>query len=57
MSLLKRIEQGQGGQGSLPGPSGGGNGKSPGDGSRLSSLQARRESEPITAPRRARILT
>jgi pilus assembly protein CpaF len=47
MSLLKRIEQGQGG------PSGGeqGGGKSgSGDGSRLSSLQARRVSAPTTSP-------
>jgi pilus assembly protein CpaF len=49
VSLLKRIEQGQGGQGALPGPSMGGNGKSTGDGSRLASLQATRE--PTTAPR------
>ena len=45
MSLLKRIEQGQGGS------SGGGqsSGKD-GDGSRLSSLQARRVNAPITSP-------
>src|SRR5512137_889856 len=60
MSLLKRIEQGQGGQTgqggqggqggtpSLPPTSGGGG--SSGDGSRLSSLQARRVSAPITSP-------
>ena len=47
MSLLKRIEQGQGGTPSQP-PSGGqGQG---GDGSRLSSLQARRVNAPITSP-------
>jgi pilus assembly protein CpaF len=50
MSLLKRIEQGQ--QGSLPAPqtSGSGQGSSGGDGSRLSSLQARRVNAPITSP-------
>jgi pilus assembly protein CpaF len=46
MSLLKRIEQGQGGSG---GEQGGGKSGS-GDGSRLSSLQARRVSAPITSP-------
>lgn len=47
MSLLKRIEQGQGGASS----SGGGqsSGKD-GEGSRLSSLQARRVNAPITSP-------
>src|SRR5215472_10151526 len=51
MSLLKRIEQGQGGQGSTPAqPSGGGQAGGGGDGSRLSSLQARRVSAPITSP-------
>lgn len=47
MSLLKRIEQGQGGSSS----SGGGqsSGKD-GEGSRLSSLQARRVNAPITSP-------
>ncbi|MGC8855902.1 MAG: CpaF family protein [Anaerolineae bacterium] len=49
MSLLKRIEQGQ--QGSLPAPQTGGTGQgSSGDGSRLSSLQARRVNAPITSP-------
>src|SRR5512146_1610461 len=50
MSLLKRIEQGQNGQGNTPSagqpPSGGGGG----DSSRLSSLQARRVNAPITSP-------
>jgi pilus assembly protein CpaF len=50
MSLLKRIEQGQGGQGSNPSQSSGTGGQSGGDGSRLSSLQARRVSAPITSP-------
>jgi pilus assembly protein CpaF len=55
MSLLKRIEQGQGQQGqggSLPSPqqSGGGGTSGGGDSSRLSSLQARRVSAPITSP-------
>lgn len=56
MSLLKRIEQGQGGGkeqgGSAPQsqPSGGGTGQGGGDSSRLSSLQARRVSAPITSP-------
>jgi pilus assembly protein CpaF len=48
MSLLKRIEQGQGGGGSSSGQSsdqGGGDGSS-----RLSSLQARRVNAPITSP-------
>ncbi len=52
MSLLKRIEQGQGG-GSTSGSggqSGGGNQGGGGDGSRLSSLQARRVNAPITSP-------
>ena len=47
MSLLKRIEQGQGGNSS-------GSGQPPenqgGEGSRLSSLQARRVNAPITSP-------
>ena len=49
MSLLKRIEQGQGGSNS---PGGGANGSKggSGDGSRLSSLQARRVSAPVTSP-------
>jgi pilus assembly protein CpaF len=50
MSLLKRIEQGQGGQGSTPAPSTGSGGQAGGDGSRLSSLQARRVNAPITSP-------
>jgi len=45
MSLLKRIEQGQGGNSS----SGGGK-SSTGDGSRLSALQSRRVNAPITSP-------
>jgi len=54
MSLLKRIEQGQGGgkeQGdsTTPQPSDAGAGQG-GDSSRLSSLQARRVSAPITSP-------
>ena len=47
MSLLKRIEQGQNGQSGTPPASGGAGG---GDSSRLSSLQARRVSAPITSP-------
>ncbi len=62
MSLLRRIEKGQGGgqEGSTPPPtpqqsnSGGGSGQPTsgggGDSSRLSSLQARRVSAPITSP-------
>ena len=48
MSLLKRIEQGQGGSSS----SGGGqsSGQGGGEGSRLSSLQSRRVNAPITSP-------
>jgi len=53
MSLLKRIEQGQGSgkeQGPTPSqPSGAGTGQG-GDSSRLSSLQARRVSAPVTSP-------
>src|SRR5512135_3276662 len=50
MSLLKRIEQGQNGQsGSTPSAPAGGAGQG-GDSSRLSSLQARRVSAPITSP-------
>ena len=54
MSLLKRIEQGQDsgkeqGSSTLPQPSGTGAGQG-GDSSRLSSLQARRVSAPITTP-------
>ncbi len=48
MSLLKRIEQGQGGSSS---PSGGGQSSGrEGEGSRLSSLQSRRVNAPITSP-------
>ncbi len=50
MSLLKRIEQGQGGPNALPSPAAGGNGRSPGDTSRFSSLPGRRETGSITAP-------
>jgi pilus assembly protein CpaF len=59
MSLLRRIEQGQGGSGNQQGgtppasqPSGGEgqSGGGGGDSSRLSSLQARRVSAPITSP-------
>ncbi len=52
MSLLKRIEQGQSGQGqgSTPSVSSGTAGQGGGDNSRLSSLQARRVSAPITSP-------
>lgn len=58
MSLLKRIEQGQGQQSGgqqggtpLPAPEQSGGGQSSGgDGSRLASLQARRVSAPITSP-------
>ena len=60
MSLLRRIEQGQGGQptqntpapASAPKPGGdqGASGGGGGDSSRLSSLQARRVSAPITTP-------
>jgi len=61
MSLLRRIEQGQGGgtpnqQGegktppALPQSGGDGQGSGGGDASRLSSLQARRVSAPITSP-------
>jgi pilus assembly protein CpaF len=46
MSLLKRIEQGQGGNSSGQPPSD----NSGGEGSRLSSLQARRVNAPITSP-------
>ncbi len=50
MSLLRRIEQGQGGSAAQsPQPAGPGSG-SGGDSSRLSNLQARRVSAPITAP-------
>ena len=47
MSLLKRIEQGQGGNPSGQQPSDNNKG---GEGSRLSSLQARRVNAPITSP-------
>src|SRR5512146_3175466 len=49
MSLLKRIEQGQNGQSGTPSTPGSG-GPAGGDSSRLSSLQARRVSAPITSP-------
>ena len=49
MSLLKRIEQGQGGSNPPAGGANSGKGGS-GDGSRLSSLQARRVSAPVTSP-------
>src|SRR6476660_5958845 len=48
MSLLKRIEQGQGGGSSSGGQSSDAQGG--GEGSRLSSLQARRVNAPITSP-------
>jgi pilus assembly protein CpaF len=48
MSLLKRIEQGQGGSSS--GGGGQPSGQDGGDGSRLSSLQSRRVNAPITSP-------
>ncbi len=53
MSLLKRIEQGQNDQSAPPTPAGGTGGRGGaggGDSSRLSSLQARRVSVPITSP-------
>ncbi len=50
MSLLKRIEQGQNGQGSTPSAGQGGQQGGGGDSSRLSSLQSRRVSAPITSP-------
>jgi pilus assembly protein CpaF len=50
MSLLKRIEQGQGGSSSSGGPSPDGQQSAGGEGSRLSSLQARRVNAPITSP-------
>lgn len=54
MSLLKRIEQGQNAQGSGSGTTGaltpGGAGGQGRDGGRLSSVQARRVSAPITSP-------
>ena len=50
MSLLKRIEQGQGGQGKTTGQGGSGGQSGSGDSSRLSSMQARRVSAPITSP-------
>jgi pilus assembly protein CpaF len=49
MSLLKRIEQGQGG-GSTGGSGGQSGNQGGGDGSRLSNLQARRVNAPITSP-------
>src|SRR5512146_2942810 len=50
MSLLKRIEQGQNGQGNTPSAGQGGGQVGGGDSSRLSSLQSRRVSAPITSP-------
>ncbi|MEW6028315.1 MAG: CpaF family protein [Chloroflexota bacterium] len=50
MSLLKRIEQGQGGGPGQPSQPAGGSSGEGGDTSRLSSLQARRVNAPITAP-------
>jgi pilus assembly protein CpaF len=50
MSLLKRIEQGQNDQSPAPAQSGGAGSRGGGDSSRLSSLQARRVSVPITSP-------
>lgn len=53
MSLLKRIEQGQGGSSSGGQPSAGGGTSGAGgggEGSRLSSLQSRRVNAPITSP-------
>ncbi|HXD12000.1 MAG TPA: CpaF family protein, partial [Anaerolineales bacterium] len=47
MSLLKRIEQGQGG---TPSPGQASSDNQGGEGSRLSSLQARRVNAPITSP-------
>jgi pilus assembly protein CpaF len=50
MSLLKRIEQGQGGGSSSGGQSSNDNQGQGGESSRLSSLQARRVNAPITSP-------
>jgi pilus assembly protein CpaF len=51
MSLLKRIEQGQGQAGSTPSPQQVDGGKpGGGDASRLSSIQSRRVSAPVTSP-------
>ncbi len=52
MSLLKRIEQGQGGSSGSGGQSSGSqnSGGGSGDSSRLSSLQSRRVNAPVTAP-------
>lgn len=50
MSLLKRIEQGQADQNAAPLPAGGSGARGGGESSRLSSLQARRVSVPITSP-------
>jgi len=51
MSLLKRIEQGQGGSsGGQASPAQGGSSSGGGEGSKLSSLQARRVNAPITSP-------
>lgn len=51
MSLLRRIEQGQGGgEPAAPQPANSGGERGGGDSSRLSSMQARRVSAPITSP-------
>ena len=50
MSLLKRIEQGQGGNSSSSSGSGQSSDSQGAEGSRLSSLQARRVNAPITSP-------
>ena len=50
MSLLKRIEQGQGGSSSSGGPGPSPENQGGAEGSRLSSLQARRVNAPITSP-------
>jgi pilus assembly protein CpaF len=50
MSLLKRIEQGQNGQASIPGPASAGAARGGGEGSRLASVPARRINAPITSP-------
>jgi len=50
MSLLKRIEQGQGQPADSPPEPSSGGGQSGGNSSRLSALQARRVSAPITTP-------
>ncbi len=50
MSLLRRIEQGQGGSSNQNPPTPGQGGGSGGEGPRLSNVQARRVNAPITAP-------